>query len=93
MNDFLHSFWLVWKIVSISFYAGYFDADLQYTADIQEREFPKDGFWLCIIPTVKAHGVNYSSAAHSTQDCCYYAGRLWNAWESHWANSGEQRDG
>lgn len=72
-------------MVSISFRSGYFDADLQYTADIQEREFdgPRWFLALCIIPTVKAHDVNYSSAAHSTQDCCYYAGRLWNAWESH----------
>lgn len=44
-----HRFWLVWRMVSISFHAGYFEADLQYTANIQEREFPKDGFWLCAL--------------------------------------------
>lgn len=52
--------------------------------DIQEGAFSKDGFWArCVFLTVKTHDVDSGSAASSTQDCCYYAGRLWNAWKSH----------
>lgn len=34
-----------------------------------------------MIPAIKAHAVDSSSAVHSTQGYCYFAGRIHHAWE------------